>query len=62
MMEITRVKEVEPGKNPHSIESKKIYDHDNALAFHIMLKPGESRARKSIPAMRVVVSVRGEIC
>jgi len=44
-MEITRVSDTEPGKNPHGVETKKIYDHENALGVHIMLKPGENLRR-----------------
>ena len=40
LMEITRVADTASGKNPHGVETKKIYDHENALGVHILLRPG----------------------
>ncbi len=55
-MEITRVNETELGKNPHGVETRKIYDHENALAVHITLKPGE-KLRRHITSVDVMFYV-----
>jgi quercetin dioxygenase-like cupin family protein len=48
-MEITKVSEIPIGKNPHGVDTRKIYDHENALAVHLTLKPGESLRRHITP-------------
>ena len=59
-MEITRVAETKPGKNPHGIESKKIYDHENTLAVHILLLPGEKLRRHTTPVDVMFYVLEGE--
>ena len=49
LMEITRLADNAPGKNLHGVETKKIYDHENALGVHILLKPGERLSGTSPP-------------
>lgn len=41
-MEIRNYKTLEQSKNPHGIQSYKIYDQDHALIMHLLLKAGES--------------------
>lgn len=41
-MEIRNYKELETAKNPHGIQSSKMYDKDPALIMHLLLKAGES--------------------
>ncbi len=40
-MIITLVKDAPLQKNPHKVEVRRLYDHDNAQAMHITLQPGE---------------------
>ena len=48
-MEITRVIDVEPGKNPHGVDARMIYSHENASVTIITLKPGEKLRRHVTP-------------
>jgi len=41
-MKITKVKEQQVEETPHKVDIRKLYDHDNAQAMHIILQPGES--------------------
>jgi quercetin dioxygenase-like cupin family protein len=59
-MEITRLDETQPSKNPHGVETKKLYDHENALAVHVMLKPGEKLRRHITPVDVMFYVLEGE--
>ena len=59
-MEITRIVEKEPSKNPHGVETKKIYDHENALAVHIYFKPRERLRRHITPVDVMFYVLEGE--
>jgi len=59
-MEITRVRDVEPGKNPHGVEAKMIYNHENASVTLISLKPGESLKRHITPVDVFFYVLEGE--
>ena len=59
-MEITRLEETPPSKNPHGVETKKLYDHENALAVHILLKPGEKLRRHITPVDVMFYVLEGE--
>ncbi|MCW4048771.1 MAG: cupin domain-containing protein [Candidatus Bathyarchaeota archaeon] len=59
-MEMTKVSETSPGKNPHGIETKKIYDHENALGIHIKLQPGERLRRHITPVDVLFYVLEGE--
>ncbi|MBD3205940.1 cupin domain-containing protein [Candidatus Bathyarchaeota archaeon] len=48
-MEITIVNNTDPGPNPHDVDARKIYDHENALIVHLKLEPGESLRRHITP-------------
>ena len=48
-MKIVDLKKAELNPNPHNVETKKIYDTENAMVVHIMLKPGESLKRHITP-------------
>lgn len=41
-MEIRNYKELGKTKNPHGVQSTKLYDRDPALIMHLLLKAGES--------------------
>ena len=41
-MNIIKVKEQQVVETPHKVDVRKLYDHDNAQAMHITLRPGES--------------------
>jgi mannose-6-phosphate isomerase-like protein (cupin superfamily) len=59
-MEITRVRDVEPGKNPHGVDAKMIYSHENASVTIITLKPGESLKRHITPVDVFFYVLEGE--
>lgn len=40
-MEIRNFKDLELVKNPHGVQSIKMYDTDNALIMHLLIKAGE---------------------
>ena len=48
-MKIVDLKKAALNTNPHHVEAKKIYDTENAMVVHIMLKPGESLKRHITP-------------
>jgi quercetin dioxygenase-like cupin family protein len=41
-MEIRNYKEMDVHVNPHGAQVNKMYDTDNALIMHMMLKPGQA--------------------
>jgi quercetin dioxygenase-like cupin family protein len=41
-MIINSVKDVNAHENPHQVDVRKLYDHDNAQVMHITLQPGQS--------------------
>jgi quercetin dioxygenase-like cupin family protein len=41
-MKIVPVNEVSTSDNPHKIDARKLYDHDNAQVVHICFSPGEA--------------------
>jgi len=59
-MEIKRVADTELGKNPHGVETKKIYDHMNALGVHILIMPGERLRRHITPVDVLFYVLEGE--
>jgi len=48
-LEITKVGETKPGENPHDVDARKIYDHENAQIVHITLEAGERLRRHITP-------------
>lgn len=48
-MKTVDVKKVEPGKNPHGVDGRQLYDAENALVVHLTLKPGEALRRHITP-------------
>jgi mannose-6-phosphate isomerase-like protein (cupin superfamily) len=48
-MKIIELKTTVLNPNPHHVEAKKLYDTENAMVTHIMLKPGESLKRHITP-------------
>jgi quercetin dioxygenase-like cupin family protein len=41
-MIINSLKETNAHENPHQVDVRKLYDHDNAQVMHITLLPGQS--------------------
>ncbi|MCE5295560.1 MAG: cupin domain-containing protein [Euryarchaeota archaeon] len=59
-MKYTKVQDV-PGKpNPHGVSVKSIYDHPEAVAIHILLKPGESLKKHITPVDVFFYVLEGE--
>ena len=48
-MEITKVNETEIMKNPHGVDARAIYSHENAKVMILTLKSGESLKRHITP-------------
>ena len=48
-MEITKVSETASSKNPHGVDARPIYPHENAQVIVLTLKPGESLRRHITP-------------
>ena len=48
-MEITKVNETEIMKNPHCVDARAIYNHENAKVMILTLKSGESLKRHITP-------------
>ena len=59
-MEIIKLADTELGENPHGVETKKIYDHENALGVHILMKPGERLMRHITPVDVMFYVLEGE--
>jgi len=49
VMEITKVNETANAKNPHGVDARPIYAHENAQVIVLTLKPGESLRRHITP-------------
>jgi quercetin dioxygenase-like cupin family protein len=48
-LEITRVNETGSKKNPHGVDAREIYTHENAQVIILTLKPSESLRRHITP-------------
>jgi len=48
-LEITKVSETASAKNPHGVDARPIYTHENAQVVILTLKPGESLRRHITP-------------
>ncbi len=59
-MEITTVTQTPIGKNPHGVDARMIYNHDNAQVVHITLHPGESLKRHITPVDVFFYVLEGE--
>ncbi len=59
-MKTIKVDEVEPGPNPHGVETRKIYDTESNLSVHLRLKPGERLRRHITPVDVMFYVLAGE--
>ena len=48
-MKTVQVKDAQVQPNPHGVETKKLYDTENAQVIHLTLKPGEQLKRHLTP-------------
>ena len=48
-MKTVEVKSVKPGKNPHGVDARQLYDAENALVVHLTLAPGDALRRHITP-------------
>jgi quercetin dioxygenase-like cupin family protein len=48
-LEITKVSETPTSKNPHGVDARQIYNHENAQVIVLTLQPGESLKRHITP-------------
>ena len=48
-MEIIKVRETASSKNPHGVDARAIYSHENAQVVILTLQPGESLRRHITP-------------
>ena len=48
-MQIVKVRDVQPGKNPHGVDARQLYDAENALVVHLRLESGEALRRHITP-------------
>ena len=48
-MEITKVSETSTSKNPHGVDARPIYNHENAQVIVLTIQPGESLKRHITP-------------
>jgi quercetin dioxygenase-like cupin family protein len=48
-MIINSVKETNAHENPHQVDVRKLYDHDNAQVMHMTLQPGQSLKPHTTP-------------
>jgi quercetin dioxygenase-like cupin family protein len=49
VLEITKVSETSISKNPHGVDARHIYNHENAQVIVLTLQPGESLKRHITP-------------
>jgi quercetin dioxygenase-like cupin family protein len=49
VLEITKVSETASAKNPHGVDARPIYAHENAQVIFLTIKPGESLRRHITP-------------
>lgn len=48
-MKITKIDDINPFKNPHGVEAKKIYDSTNCLTVYMSLKPNQGLKLHTTP-------------
>ncbi len=60
-MKISYVKSEIITENPHKIDARKLYDHDNAQAVHITFAPGESLKPHITPVDVFFYILEGEV-
>jgi quercetin dioxygenase-like cupin family protein len=48
-LEITKVGETPTSENPHGVDARQIYNHENAQVIVLTLQPGESLKRHITP-------------
>jgi quercetin dioxygenase-like cupin family protein len=49
MIKTIKYTEAEPRKNPHGVDARALYDQKDAMASHILLKPGEHLKKHITP-------------
>ena len=49
VLEIIKVRETASSKNPHGVDARSIYSHENAQVVILTLQPGESLRRHITP-------------
>jgi quercetin dioxygenase-like cupin family protein len=49
VLEITKLNETASSKNPHGVDARPIYAHENAQVIVLTLKPGESLRKHITP-------------
>ena len=59
-MEITKVSETLSSKNPHGVDARPIYSHENAQVIILTLKAGESLRRHITPVDVFFYVLEGE--
>jgi len=59
-LEITKVSEATTSKNPHGVDARPIYSHENAQVIILTLKSGESLRRHITPVDVFFYVLEGE--
>lgn len=59
-MKIVNWKEIKSASNPHGVDARKIYDTENAIAVHMIIKPGESLKKHVTPVDVFFYVLEGE--
>jgi quercetin dioxygenase-like cupin family protein len=49
VLETTKVSDISSSKNPHGVDARPIYSHENAQVIVLTLQPGESLKRHITP-------------
>ena len=59
-MEITKLNQTESKPNPHNVDARPIYSHENAQVIVLTLQPGESLRRHITPVDVFFYVLRGQ--
>ena len=59
-MEITKVDETKIMENPHGVDVRMIYSHENAKVMLLILKSGESLKRHNTPVDVFIFVLEGK--
>ncbi|PKL66578.1 MAG: cupin domain-containing protein [Methanobacteriales archaeon HGW-Methanobacteriales-1] len=59
-MKIVNWKEIKSAPNPHGVDARKIYDTENAVAVHMIIKPGEFLKKHVTPVDVFFYVLEGE--
>jgi quercetin dioxygenase-like cupin family protein len=60
-MIINTVKDIQAHENPHQVDVRRLYDHDNVQVMHMTLQPGQSLKPHTTPVDVFFYILEGDV-